>query len=156
MIEWLTIISLIVLGIGLVIIEIIFIPGTTVVGILGFLLGGYGIYLGYDYFGTTTGHLVLVSSVLLSFVCIFFSFKSGAWKRFANESVISSKVNDGLTINLKTGDEGETVSSLKPVGKAIFNDKEYEVASLGNFIGEKQPVRIIKIKKNKIYVESDN
>jgi len=156
MIEWITIASLILFGIGLIVIEIIFVPGTTIVGILGFALGGYGIYLGYDYFGSTTGHIILVTSVLLAFTAIFYSFKSGVWKRFSNDSVISSKVNDGLTLGLKEGDVGESSSSLKPIGKALFGDKEYEVSSRGNFITEKQSVKIIKIDKNKIYVESNN
>lgn len=154
--EWLTISALILIGIGLIIIEIIFVPGTTIVGVLGFLMGGYGIYLGYDYFGNTTGHIVLTSSVTLAFVCIFYSFKSGAWKKFANKSVIKSKVNEGLTLDLKEGDLGQSASSLKPIGKGIFNDKEYEVTSQGNFISEKQSIKIIKIEKNKIFVESSN
>lgn len=153
MMEWLIISSLILLGIILIIAEIIFVPGTTIVGILGFAMGGYGIYLAYDYFGNTTGHIVLTSSVTLAFICIFYSFKSGAWKKFANKSVIKSKVNEGLTIDLKEGDIGETSSSLKPVGKGIFNDKEYEVTSQGNFISEKESIRIIRIVHNKITVE---
>lgn len=153
MMEWLIISSLILLGIILIIAEIIFVPGTTIVGILGFAMGGYGIYLSYDYFGNTTGHIVLTSSVTLAFICIFYSFKSGAWKKFANKSVIKSKVNEGLTNDLKEGDIGETSSSLKPVGKGIFNDKEYEVTSQGNFISEKESIRIIRIVHNKITVE---
>ena len=156
MTEWLSIIALVLFGIGLIIVEIIFVPGTTIVGILGFLCGGYGIYLGYSYFGESTGHIVLVSSVALAFVCIFYSFKSGAWKKFANSRAINSRVNEGLTANLNIGDMGTSVSSLKPVGKALFNDKEYEVSSLGNFILENAPVKIIKIEKNKIFVEPNN
>ncbi|MEQ6121166.1 NfeD family protein [Reichenbachiella sp. MALMAid0571] len=156
MIEWVIIASLILVGIALVVVEIIFVPGTTIVGILGFALGGYGIYLGYDYFGSTSGHIILVASVLLAFAAILYSFKSDVWKRFSNKSVISSKVNEGLTSGLKEGDVGESVSSLKPIGKALFGDKEYEVSSRGNFITEKQSVKIIKIDKNKIYVESNN
>lgn len=156
MIEWITIATLILLGIGLIIIEIIFIPGTTIVGILGFVLGGYGIYLGYSYFGSTTGHIILGASLILAFTAIFYSFKSNVWKSFSNNSVINSKVNDGLTLGLKEGDVGESISSLKPIGKALFGDKEYEVSSRGNFITEKQSVKIIKIDKNKIYVESNN
>ena len=153
MIEWITITALIVIGIGLVIVEIIFIPGTTIIGIIGFGLSVYGVFLGYEYFGNTTGHLILSSAAILSFVSIFLSFKSGAWKRFANKETISAKVNEGLTMDLKEGDLGESVSALKPIGKAVFNDEEYEVTSLGNFIIEKQSIRIIKIEHNKIYVE---
>ncbi len=153
MIEWLTIALLILVGIVLIVVEIIFVPGTTVVGIMGFAMGGYGIYLGYDYFGSTTGHIVLVSGVVLGFTAIFLSFKSGAWRQFANKAAITSKVNEGLLTSLHVGDEGQTVSSLKPIGKAVFQEKVYEVRSMGNFITENQPIKIIKIDQHKIFVE---
>ncbi len=61
--EWFAVIGLIILGIGLVVIEVVFVPGTTVVGIAGFICTGFGIYLGYDYFGNVTGSILLVFSI---------------------------------------------------------------------------------------------
>lgn len=156
MIDWITILVLILTGVAFIIVEIIFIPGTTVVGILGFVIGGYGIYLSYDKFGTDIGHIVLVCSTIVTLVVTFVSFKSEAWKRFANNKAIASKVNEGYADLLNEGDQGETVSSLKPIGKAVFNEKEYEVASLGNFVEEKTAIKIIKIETNKIIVEPIN
>ena len=153
MIDWISILVLIIIGIAFIIIEIIFIPGTTVVGFLGAFIGGYGIYVSYERFGMTTGHIVLVTSTIVALVAIFFSFKSEAWKNFANTKSIDSKVNQGLTNNLNEGDTGITISSLKPVGKAAFDDKEYQVISLGNFVEEKTDIKIIKIEINKIIVE---
>lgn len=153
MIDWITILVLILTGIAFIIIEIIFIPGTTVVGILGFVIGGYGVFASYEKFGTDTGHIILVTTTVVTLIVTFISFKSEAWKRFANNDSIKSKVNEGYAELLNEGDEGETVSSLKPIGKAIFGEKEYEVASLGNFILEKTTIKIIKIETNKIIVE---
>ena len=53
--SWLTVLTLLVVGLVLVIIELIFIPGTTVVGILGFIFSLVGVYLGFSYFGNQTG-----------------------------------------------------------------------------------------------------
>jgi len=153
MIDWITILVLILTGIAFIIIEIIFIPGTTVVGVLGFVIGGYGVFASYEKFGTDTGHIILVTTTVVTLIVTFISFKSEAWKRFANNSSIKSKVNEDYAVSLNEGDEGETVSSLKPIGKAIFDEKEYEVASLGNFILEKTAIKIIKIETNKIIVE---
>ncbi len=153
MIDWMTILALIIMGIVLIIIEIIFVPGTTVVGILGFMVGIYGVYESYEKFGTTTGHIVLVSSTVVAFIAIIYSFKSDAWKKFANTKSMNAKVNEGLTQSLSVADRGLTSSSLKPVGKALFEDKEYEVTSLGNFVEEKTEIEIIKIDKNKIIVK---
>ena len=153
MIDWITILVLILTGITFIIIEIIFIPGTTVVGVLGFVIGGYGVFASYEKFGTDTGHIILVSTTVVTLIVTFISFKSEAWKRFANNGSIKSKVNEGYAALLNEGDEGQTVSSLKPIGKALFGEKEYEVASLGNFILEKTAIKIIKIETNKIIVE---
>ena len=156
MTEWIIIISLILAGIVLILVEIIFIPGTTVIGILGILAGSYGVYMGYNTFGNSTGHMILFGSLVAALAVTVFAFRSGSWKRFALEGSIKSKVNENLTAQLKVGKEGVTVSSLKPIGKALFDDKEYEVTSLGAFIEEKSPVKIIKIDRNKIIVELNN
>ena len=51
---------------------------------------------------------------------------------------------------------GVTVSSVKPIGKAEFNNKQLEVRSEGNYIEENQPVRVIKIDNKRIFVEPIN
>jgi len=147
---------LIIAGISLIIVEIIFVPGTTIVGILGFLVGLYGIYRSYELYGTDTGHLVMAGSLALGLVAIVLSFKSGAWNKFSNKSIMKTPVNDGLTSGLKVGDEGLSISSLKPVGKAEFNKKEYEVTSHGNFVLENTAIKIIKLERNKIIVKPIN
>ncbi|MBV6643080.1 MAG: hypothetical protein KI791_20345 [Cyclobacteriaceae bacterium] len=151
--EWFAVIGLIVLGMGLLIIEIIFIPGTTVVGIAGFLCSVYGIYLGYDYFGNTGGTLILLGAAVFNGGAIVYAFKSKSWERFSLKDVNSGRFNEDQGFQLNVGDQGTTVSSLKPIGKAIFNDKELEVRSEGTYIRENQEIEIIKIDNKKIIVK---
>ena len=151
--EWFSVLLLVALGIVLIVLEIIFVPGTTIVGILGFATGGFGIYLGYDYFGATTGTIIMVFSVLFAFGAIFYSFKSKAWERFSLKDEHRSKYNDGITINLQIAQRGKTVSSLKPFGKAIFDNQIVEVKSNGDYITENQTIEIKRIEPNKIIVE---
>lgn len=151
--EWFAVIGLIVLGMGLLIIEIIFIPGTTVVGIAGFLCSVYGIYLGYDYFGNTGGTMILLGAAVFNGGAIVYAFKSKSWERFSLKDVNSGRFNEDQGFQLNVGDQGTTVSSLKPIGKAIFNDKELEVRSEGTYIRENQEIEIIKIDNKKIIVK---
>ena len=151
--EWFSVIGLIVLGIGLIIIEVIFVPGTTIVGIGGFICGGFGIYLAYTYFGTSTGTIVLIAGTSVGIGSLIYSFKSRAWERFSLKDENQGRYNDDFKVALSVGDQGETISSLKPIGKAIFNEKEVEVRSNGNWIDENQSVRIVRIDSNKIIVE---
>jgi membrane-bound ClpP family serine protease len=125
--EWLPIVSFIALGLILIIAEVIFVPGTTVVGIGGFLSMGYGIYQAYEIYGNTLGTLTLFGSLLVSIFLFYLSFKNRSWERFSLKNTMQGKVNQDYQFPLHEGDRGLTISSLKPIGNAIFQDKEIEV-----------------------------
>ena len=153
---WLVIAILLFCGISLVLIELIFVPGTTFVGIVGLMSIIAGIYFSFDYFGTEIGWYVTGATLLLSGIGLYFSFKSDVWLRFALKKSIDSKVNEGLVDALKEGQEGISISVLKPIGTAEFDGEVYEVSSLGAYIREKVEVRIVKIQGHKVFVEPIN
>lgn len=153
MIMWIVIISLLVIGLGLIIVELVFIPGTTVVGLLGLIFTGVGVAISYQHFGSDIGFYILMGTLVTSLVALFFSFRTGAWSRFALKSSIDSKVNEGITVNLKVGDEGVTISTLRPVGKAEFKAQTIEVKTSGQYIEQGQHVKIVQIENNQILVE---
>lgn len=153
MLDWVTVILLIGIGLVLIIVELIFVPGTTIVGILGFILAAIGIWIGYAALGTTIGHIILGTSVLISGIAFFYSFKNDVWSRFALNDQINSRVNDENPHTLEIGITGITVSALRPQGTAIFNERRHEVQTKGEFIAPNQTVRIIKLNHNKITVE---
>ena len=136
--------------------EIIFVPGTTIVGILGFLFSGYCIYLGYEYFGATTGTLILIAGLVLNIVALVVAFKGRSWERFSLKGTIKGRYNDDYKIDLNVGDKGITISSLKPIGKATFQDQEIEVRSNGGFVDENVEIEVIRIESSKIFVEPVN
>jgi len=153
MIEWITVIGLVLFGLGLVVIEIIFIPGTTFVGLGGLAFAGFGIFLSYEYFGNAIGTVVLISFAAFSVLTFVISIRSGVWKRFALKKAIKSKVNEGLSLELEIGERGKALSALRPIGKAEFGDKVFEVSTIGNYVEGGRIVEIIKIEMNKIFVE---
>lgn len=154
--EWVTIIGLAFFGICLIVIEVIFVPGTTFVGIAGFICLGLVIYLGYEYFDNTTGTIILISTFAGSITALVLAFKSNAWERFSLKGTNTGRFNEDFKVILTIGDEGKTISSLKPFGKAIFNDKEIEVRSNGEYIRENEPVKVTRIEPNKIFVTPIN
>ncbi len=150
--EWFTIIALILFGLILIIIEVIFVPGTTFVGIVGFGIAGFGVWQSFVSFGTETGLIVLSVSSLVAIAAIFYSFKSGVWKRFALEGKHNARFNDEVKHNLVQGDVGVAVSTLRPMGTAEFRDKLYEVRTNGNYLETGTKVRIERIANNAIIV----
>ena len=85
---------------------------------------------------------------------LYLSFRSGAWKRFALNTAINSKFNEGLNDGLKPGEEGTTVSVLRPIGKAEFNGLQVEVTSAdGNYMESGTKVIIKEVSPSAIIVE---
>lgn len=147
------IILLILVGLLLFIIEVFFVPGTTVIGVLGFILAATGVYLAYRQFGSTTGHITLSVSFVLILVLLYFAAKSGIWTKFANNDQIHGKANVIETDSINVGDFGRAISTIKPMGKARINGKNYEVRSLGEFINTGEKIQITKISGNQITVK---
>jgi membrane-bound ClpP family serine protease len=153
---WIIIISLLAIGLGLIIVELVFIPGTTVVGLLGLIFSIVGIVVSYSHFGDDTGFYILMGTSVTTLVALFYSFRTGAWTRFSLKSTIDSKVNEGMLQLLNIGDEGITRSPLRPMGTAEFRNQQYEVRSLGSFVESGTPIKIVQILSNQIIVEPIN
>ncbi|MEO1051236.1 MAG: NfeD family protein [Bacteroidota bacterium] len=151
--EWITVAALIIIGLLLIVVEIIFVPGTTFVGILGFILAALGVYFTFDYYGSATGVYVMGGTLFVFAICLYYGFKSNAWERFSLKTKMEGKFNEGRRDNLKVGDEGQALSALRPIGKAEFDGVEYEVSSLGDYIEAESQIKIIKIDINNIFVE---
>ncbi len=154
--EWLTIIGLMLFGTFLIVAEIIFVPGTTVVGILGFIFSAYCIYLGYDYFGPTTGTLILIGGAILNVLALVLAFKGKSWERFSLKGTMEGRFNEEMKHDIKVGDRGRSISSLKPVGKALFGEIEMEVSSNGGFVNENIEIEVVRIESSKIIIEPVN
>jgi len=148
------IIALLILsGLALVIVEVVFIPGTTFVGVIGVLLAIIGIIFGYTNFGNTIGFYILSSTIAAMGVLLYFSFRNGAWNKFALKTTIDSKNNEGYLESFKVGDTGICVSTLRPIGKAEFNQRVVEVSSLGEYVDAGLPIRIKEVSLAGIIVE---
>lgn len=153
MVEWLAVILLIFFGLGFIIAEIIFVPGTTLLGLFGLIFTIIGIVISYLSFGAGIGTIVLVVSLVFGLGSLVYSLKSGVWEKFALKGSINSKVNEGEKDELQVGEEGITISSLRPMGKGEFRERIYEVTTLGNYLTADTRIRIVSLKNNKIIVE---
>jgi membrane-bound ClpP family serine protease len=153
---WIIVIALLLIGIALLMAELIFIPGTTVVGLLGLIFSIVGVVISYQHFGSTIGFYVLMVTLAALVVAVFYSFRTGAWTRFSLKSSMNSRVNEGIMATVHIGDEGITISTLRPIGKAQFHDKTFEVKTSGNYIDQGEKVKIVQIESHQITVETIN
>lgn len=146
------IIILILLGIFLLIMEILFVPGM-VLGFVAVILMLVGVIFSYKDFGNTTGTLMLAGTTITTIAAVYWSFKSNVWRKMGVHSVIDGKANTLAEGAVKVGDTGKTITRLNPMGKALINNIQVEVQTQDGFINENMDITVIKVLQNKILVK---
>jgi len=146
------VIAFLVLGVLLLLIEVIFVPGTTIVGIGGVILLILGVYLAYETIGEVAGHFSIASALLAIVLSLGVLLKGRTWERMALDSQLSERVDSRTGSVVAVGDLGVTESRLNPVGKAVFGDNVLEVHSSGAFIDEGTAVEVMHVSAGRISV----
>lgn len=147
------IILLIVLGIVLLLIEFLVIPGVTIAGIGGLVLIGTSIYSTYKSYGSTTGNIVLIVTLLFVLLATFFALRSKTWRKVMLNTTVDGKASESFDDKLKPGDHGKAVTRLAPMGNAMFGDIITEVKTMGEFVDAGTEVEVVKVHNREIVVK---
>ncbi|MCB9246914.1 MAG: hypothetical protein H6606_10865 [Flavobacteriales bacterium] len=140
------------MGFIFLMVEVLVTPGI-IVGAIGLLFMGFGVYKTYEAYGDTAGNAVLVGSFLGSIFFVIAALKSGAWKRMASKDTIAGKAVDVVTEKVQVGDHGKSLSALRPTGNAFINGVRMEVQTEGEPVEANSPIEVIKIRQNKVFVK---
>ncbi len=151
--SWTVIIVLILIGLLFLLLEVLVVPGTTLVGIVGFIFMIIGIWQTYVLYGSPAGHYTIGATVLATVIILVVALKTKTWKRLMLKTEVDGKVNLIDETKIKLGDIAKTISRLAPTGTARINGILYEVHSTGAFIDEGSEIIIVKIDQNKIFVK---
>ncbi|HLO60721.1 MAG TPA: NfeD family protein [Bacteroidales bacterium] len=147
---------IIILGIFLLLVEFLIIPGFTVFGAAGFVFILLGIGSSYYFHNVVTGNITLAGTVLLSFGTMYYIFKRKTWRNMGLKANINSRHEPFKAGSIQEGDFGRTITRLAPVGKAQINDVICEAKSTGGFINENTEVEVIKVLNTQIIVKPKN
>jgi len=147
------VVILMVIAIGLLILEIFFLPGTTLGGIAGGIFAIVGIWYAYLRLGIYWGNITLIASIVFFGAAFFWFVKSNALNKIALNEEVSSKIETVNEEKIKPGDEGITLSQVNPIGEARINGERVEVKSTGDFIAENTSVVVIKVFSTNVLVE---
>ena len=153
--DWLTVSLLLLFGLAFLVAEVIFIPGTTVVGLVGFGLLIAGIWFGYRDLGSTTGHVLLSGSAVAVGLLVYLGLRPKNLNRVALTQVNHAGVHDVRpAADIQPGTTGRTLSALRPAGTVLFDDDRREVTTRGEFVPAGATVRVLGIEHNRIVVEN--
>lgn len=148
-----TVLLLIAIGLLVILAEIFFVPGSTVIGIAGIILVIAGVTGAFFALGRTGGFVVFGITLLLVAILGYWGFKTNTWQLFAVKSSIDGKA-PAEAAGFSVGDKGKTITRCAPIGKAEFeNGRIEEVYSFGDMIQENTPILIHKIHDQKIIVK---
>lgn len=145
--------SLLIIGLILLLIEVLFVPGTTIIGIIGFGVSLAGVVYAFASFDSEIAYWIVGVAAILNLIAVWYGFSSGVWNRFSLKTSMQGGAFDGRTTGLSVGMSGNAVSDIKPFGKVSFGENIYEVKSEEGFIEVGKAVTITKIENNKIIVK---
>lgn len=164
---------LFVVGLLLLLLEIFVIPGFGVCGIAGIACMAVAIFVAlvqnFELSPIGTGNnvlpaiwqavLTLVMALLVAVIGVFALTSRFGPKFIRNRAALtlSQKVEDGyigIDNKLKeyVGNEGETVTAMRPSGKIRIGGEEFDAVSLDGFMESGEPVRIVKCENAQLYV----
>lgn len=150
--EWLVLIVLILIGFVLLILEFLVFPGVNIVGVIGFACLCFGVYLGYEFFGTKTGHLVVLGTALGGCVLTWYVLRAQTWKRLSLESKIDGTV-EPVDERIRPGDCGVCIGRLAPMGKVKIGESVVEALSEDGYVDANSKVEVVKVYRDKIVVK---
>ncbi len=147
------IIALIILGLLLMMLEFLVIPGVTIAGIGGLLLIGGGVYFAYDTYGIIAGNYTTGGATVFVIAIIFYSLRAKTWDKLMLKTNVDSVIESYDTSKVNIGDIGETTTKLSPMGKINVNGLYIDGQSISTLIEPNTKVEVIKILPNKIIVK---
>ena len=147
------VITFVVLGIAFFILEIFFLPGVSIGGIVATLFTGAGIWYAFAKIGTIAGWIVVAVSVVILLLAIVYFIKGKPLDKMALEKELESDNLYDMT-KVTIGDKGVTLSRLAPMGKVLVNGEEYEAKFREGFLDRGVEVEVVDIEGNILVVRS--
>lgn len=145
------VITFIVLGIVFFVLEIFFLPGVSIGGIVGTLFTGAGIWYAFAKLGITAGWIVVAVSVLVLLFVIVYFIKGKPLDKMALDKELETNNFYDMS-KVAVGDTGVTLSRLAPMGKVLINGEEYEAKFCEGFLDRGVDVVVIDIDGNVLLV----
>jgi len=150
---WL-IVTLVLVGVLLLVVELILLPGISVAGVGAFISLLAAIVYGYLHYGFWGGSIVLTVTIIISIIAVVISLRASTWQRLSLKSTIdSTSAKTPQENNIAIGDKGMTVTRLAPMGKVQVNDITVEAKSVDAYIDQQKPVEVIGFENTVVIVQ---
>lgn len=149
-------VALILVGLGLILVEVYLVPGFNVVGILGFLLMLFAVGVVFAEQGVGWGIVALLATAGLAGGTFYWLWTSGAWDRFILETTLKADeervTREAEYRSRYLGKVGVAITPLRPTGIAEIEGERIEVVTEGDFIAAGSEVRVVAMDRRRYFV----
>lgn len=140
----------------MLVLEVAFIPGFGFTGFLGMLSMIGSVFYAFMMLGTLAGWITLLVGALICILLFVWALYGKSLDRMALKRNIESKVNEQDMSLFAVGDRGVARTRLALIGEALINGQVVEVKSEDGFIDEHDPVEIVRISGDSLFVAKVN
>ena len=159
---------IIMVGVILLLIEMLFIPGFGVAGIAGIVVILWGLYelllpeipVGGEIesmalTGLTIG---IIGGLIAMFLLFRLMTKTKFWTKLTSPGIESQEAGFSTSIGLEdqVGKDGLAVTDLRPSGWITVDDKRIFVVTEGDYISQNNAVKILSVEGNRVVVRKIN
>lgn len=145
-------------GVILMVLDI-YLPDFGVTGVLGLIISGTGLYLYLDNWLTVL--FLMIAGFLVVVVTGFIYLRLGQEIAISPALILHQsldKQSGYLSRNnyeALLGKKGQVTVDLRPVGKGLIDQQEYELMSIGDYIIKGAWVTVVKVSNGSIYVRQE-
>lgn len=146
------------LGVFMLIVEV-YVPDFGIIGLFGIIAIGTSLYMHLNDFGDVV--LTILSLIVVSAIGLIIPLRLGKELAIGKGFVLgtSSQKEKGYSsqkdLSFLTGQSGVTITALRPVGRAEFDNEYYEVISSEDMIQSDTKIYVTKVEGSKIYVRKE-
>lgn len=149
-----TIITLLLIGMFLLAVELVLLPGITIAAIGALGACGYAIYRGFALYGTTGGLITIGAAIVLSVITLAICLRARTWRKLAlNNNIDGTSQELPQEHDIKIGDRGTAVTRLAPMGTVAVNGKTFEAKSIDKYIDQKSEIEVVGFENFNIIVK---
>lgn len=149
---WITV-GLILVGIILMLVEMLLVPGVGVAGFFSLAALFASCWYTFARIGDVEGWWVTVFVLLLLVAMTVVILRKRTWKRFELDTEVTSRVNEESSL-VKPGDRGVAQTRLAPMGTGRFGGVSCEVKSSDNsMVSAGTPLEVVAVEDNQVIVK---
>lgn len=154
--EFIIPIALILVGLGLIAVEVYVMPGVNVVGVAGAAAVLGGVIYAFIEAGGVGGLVATVGALSLGGAMFYVMWRSGAWDRFVLATDLRPDADEAAreaeARSRYLGRSGVAVTPLRPSGIVEIDGDRVEVQTEGEFIAAGSEVKVVAMDRRRYFV----